>query len=181
MKLQFLSFDAIFAIVIFTFAVSLMAFVWYTINSQAAISTGTSIQSMQLQLESVSEKMLGSGYPINWQSNVDASNSLTWANISAGIGNGFSGTISYQKATTLAAMANGNYLATKPLLGVAFDYYITIKSASYYVAIGKKPAAQSGTALNGVTQQVTNKAVTINGQPANMQIFIWTNSSFGIG
>lgn len=181
MKLQFLSFDAIFAIVIFTFAVSMLAFVWYTINSQASISTGTSIQSMQLQLESLSDKILGPGYPSNWYSTIDTSNTLTWANISAGIGNGLGGGISNVKLATLSSMANGNYLATKSILGVQFDYYITITSKNYNFAIGKKPKAQSGSALNGVTEQVTNKQVVINGQGANMQIFIWTNSSFGIG
>lgn len=181
MKLQFLSFDAIFAIVIFTFAVSMMAFVWYTVNSQSSIATGTGVQSMQLQLETLSEKILGTGYPINWYSGIDTSNSLTWVNLSAGLGSGPLGTLSYNKVVTLAAMSNGNYPATKPLLGVSFDYYIVIKNNNYYLTMGKKPVPQIGTALNGVTQQVTNKAVTINGQPANMQIFIWTNSSFGIG
>ncbi|MDE1845719.1 MAG: hypothetical protein KGH53_00325 [Candidatus Micrarchaeota archaeon] len=181
MKLQFLSFDAIFAIVIFTFAVSLMAFVWYTINSQTSISTGTSIQSMQLQLESLSEKILGTGYPSNWYSIADPANSLTWSNLTVGLGNGATGVLSQNKVNALFSMANGNYLATKPLLGVSFDYYIVISSSNYNLAIGKKPAPLVGSALNGVTQQLTNKAVVINGQGANMQIFIWTNSSFGIG
>lgn len=181
MKLQFLSFDAIFAIVIFTFAVSLMAFVWYTINSQVAISTGTSIQSMQLQLETLSEKILSPGYPLNWYAVADTSNSLTWANMTVGLGDGVSGQLSQGKVTALASMAGGNYPSTKSLLGVSFDYYILISTTTYNLGIGKKPQPQSGSALNGVTQQVTNKAVTINGQPANMQIYIWTNSSFGIG
>ncbi|MDE1827795.1 MAG: hypothetical protein KGH65_01400 [Candidatus Micrarchaeota archaeon] len=181
MKLQFLSFDAIFAIVIFTFAVSLLAFIWYTVNSQLSIGSGNSVQSMQLQLEGVSEKILGSGYPQNWYSNVDTSNTLTWANISVGLGNGVSGAISISKLATFASMANGNYLYTKPLLGVGYDYYIVISTANYHMTIGKKPAAQIGSALNGVTLQSTSKSVTINGQPGNMQIFIWTNSSFGIG
>lgn len=181
MKLQFLSFDAIFAIVIFTFAVSMLAFVWYTINSQASISTGTGVQSMQLQLESLSERILSPGYPAGWYSMIDTSNSLTWTNISAGLGNGMNGGISSAKLGTLSSMANGNYPATKAILGVQFDYYITISSNNYNFAVGKKPKPQLGSALNGVTQQVTNKQVVINGQAANMQILIWTNSSFGIG
>lgn len=181
MKLQFLSFDAIFAIVIFTFAVSMLAFVWYTINSQASISTGAGTQSMQLQLESLSEKILGPGYPANWYSLVDTSNTLTWANISVGLGSNTGGSLSPLKLATLASMSGGNYLYTKPLLGVGYDYYIVISTSGYRVAIGKKPAPQIGSALNGVTIQSTSKSVTINGQAANMQILIWTNSSFGIG
>ncbi|MDE1762224.1 MAG: hypothetical protein KGH78_03460 [Candidatus Micrarchaeota archaeon] len=181
MRLQFLSFDAIFAMVIFTFAVSLLAFIWYTINSQIAIGSGNSVQGMQLQLEAVSEKILGTGYPQNWYSTVDTSNSLTWANISVGLGSGVGGAISNSKLAAFSSMANGNYLYTKPLLGVGYDYYIVISTSAYQIAIGKKPAPQVGSALNGVTLQSTSRSVTINGQPANMQIFIWTNSSFGIG
>ncbi|MGI0141339.1 MAG: hypothetical protein ACREBF_01660 [Candidatus Micrarchaeales archaeon] len=182
MKLQFFSFDAIFAIVIFTFAVSLLAFMWYTINSQIAVASSGGVQSMQIQLESLSERILGNGYPADWYSIVDTGNTLTWSNISIGIGNGASGAVSMQKAAAFASMANGNYPLTKSLLGTGYDYYITIATSNYQIAIGKKPIPQIGGPLNsGLTQQTTSKAVTINGQAANMQIYIWTNSSFGVG
>lgn len=181
MKLQFLSFDAIFAIVIFTFAVSLLAFIWYTINSQISVASGTNYENMQLQLESLSERILGTGYPVGWYSKIDASNGQTWSNISIGIGTGIPGQISSAKLATFASMANGNYLATKQLVGVSFDYYIVISSANYHLAIGKVPIRLSGGSLPGVTQQVTTKSVTVNGQPATMQLYVWTNSSFGIG
>ena len=181
MKLQFLSFDVIFAMVIFTFAVSLLSFTWYTIDAQIGVTSGTSVQSMQLQLEATSEKILSPGYPSNWNSVVNPTNSLTWGNVSMGLGNGATGAISTGKLFTFSAMSSNSYAATKALLGSSYDYYIVIKSASFTIPIGKKPTPAIGGALNGVTVQSTSKAVTINGQAANMQIYIWTNSSFGLG
>ncbi|MDE1824838.1 MAG: hypothetical protein KGH61_05360 [Candidatus Micrarchaeota archaeon] len=181
MKLQFLSFDVIFAVVTFAFAVSMLAFVWYTINSQLAISSGTGVQNMQVELQAVSDKLLGTGYPNNWYAAVTISNTITWSNMSIGLGGQTPGLLSLGKVMTFESMANGNYLATKPMLGVEYDYYVTIQGTNFIIPIGRKPSPFPSGGLNGVTVQSTTKAVTINGQSASMQIYIWTNSSFGVG
>jgi hypothetical protein len=176
MKAQFLSFDAIFAIVIFTFAVSLLAFVWYDVDAQISVTSVTSSQNMQAQTQTVAERLLLSGFPSNWNAVVSTNSSATWANVSVGLGNGAPGNLSIDKVLALAAMANDNYQSTKPLLGVSYDYYIVIKGSNFYIPIGAKPSV-----VNLIlTQQVTTRPVTINGAPAQMQVFIWTNSTFGV-
>ena len=181
MKLQFLSFDVIFAIVTFAFAVSMLAFVWYNINSELDLSSGTGVQNMQIELQSFSDKLLGSGYPNNWYAGITVSNTLTWSNMSIGLGGAAPGSISLAKVTAFESMASGNYLATKPMLGVEYDYYVTIRGSNFIIPIGRAPSPSPGSGLNGVTVQSTTKAVEINGQSASMQIYIWTNSSFGVG
>lgn len=176
MKLQFLSFDAIFAIIIFTFAITILGFVWYSISSQLATAYGTGTSAMQVQLEYLLENLLTQGYPPNWQSVVGTTNTLTWTNVSVGVGNGKPDQIDMNKFMTLMSMANNNYQATKQLLGIGFDYYVTLNVGSASVPIGLNP-----TKNGAVSIQVANKAVTVNGQSANLQIIVWTNSSFGIG
>ncbi|MDE1804580.1 MAG: hypothetical protein KGH59_02245 [Candidatus Micrarchaeota archaeon] len=181
MKLQFLSFDVIFAMVIFSSALLLLAFTWYSINTQIGIVSGTSVQNMQLQLDGVSEGILGQGYPHNWNSVVDPTNSVTWANVSIGLGSGVPGTLSQSKVFTFSAMASNSYASTKAQIGTAYDYYIVIQGSNFNIPIGKPPSSPVGGVLNGATVATTTKSVTINGQPAKMQIYIWTNSSFGLG
>ncbi len=178
MKAQFLSFDAIFAIVIFLFTVSLLSFVWYTTNAQFSIISGGATQSTQLQLQELSERLLGPGSPSNWYTGLITNSSSTWGNISIGLGGaGASGNLSMQKITTLASMSNSNYQVTKPLLGVGYDYYIVINGRGFSIQIGSKPKAFN----NLLSIQTSTKSVIVAGQPAQMQMYLWTNSSFGIG
>lgn len=185
MKAQFLSFDAIFAIVIFIFAITILSFVWYTTNSQYSLIASGTTQNIQMQLEQLSERLLGPGSPSNWYGGILTNfSSLSpsgtpswWGNISIGLGTGSPGNLSMQKIATLSSMANNNYQATKSLLGVGYDYYILIRGNGFLIQIGSKPKPFN----NILTVETSAKGVVLNGQPAQMQMYIWTNSSFGIG
>jgi hypothetical protein len=175
MKAQFWSFDVIFALVIFGIAISILIFVWYTVSSQFAISNSNGIEGMQLDLQSTMSALTSPGYPSNWNTQVSVANTLTWQNISAGLENSSGSGLSMQKIMTLKAMAARNYPATKQLLGVAYDYYITIKTESVYVQIGSNPNYYNATA-----EQVFTRPVVVSGRTGQMQVIIWTNTSFGI-
>ena len=79
---------------------------------------------------------------------------------------------------TFVAMSDHNstaYQATKPLLGVGYDYYITIYESNVTIGLGIPPYAHSPTAI-----QVARQSVVVNGAPAQMQIIVWTNKTFGV-
>ena len=178
LKAQFWSFDVIFAVVIFTTAVTILAFTWFNINNQLSIGYGNGATIMQIQAKSFAQTILTPGYPTNWQSYIDTSNSMTWGGISIGIG-ASQGTsnLSTSKIYALASMVNSNYQATKQYLGIAFDYYITIKSnsnlgAGMNISMGKDPSANKA-----LTVYVERRSAFVNGIPASITILVWTNTA----
>jgi hypothetical protein len=179
MRAQFWSFDAIFAIVIFGVTITIMAFVWTGINSQFALTYGFGMTNMQAQLQGLQARIVSQGAPEEWNFIVDPTNTLTWTNMSVGLGTGNGTALSLNKMMTLMAMANHNstaYQTTKPLLGVGYDYYITIYyQGNLTVPIGLSPSGLSPTAI-----QVATQSATIGGVPVRMQILVWTNKSFGV-
>jgi hypothetical protein len=176
MKAQFWSFDVIFAMVIFSFAILILGYVWFNINNQFSLAYGYGMESMQAELASIQNNLLSAGNPPDWNSLISANNTLTWQNISVGIGTGTGSTLSAQKIESLVAMSNYNYQATKAMLGISYDYYITITGKGLYIPIGLNPAQMSATSV-----QVANKGVVLNGQPVQVKIYVWTNTSFGVG
>lgn len=179
MKAQFWSFDVIFAIVIFGVAITLLAFVWTGINSQFALTYGFGIVNIQAQLQSLQARIISPGGPANWNYIVNTTNTLTWSNLSIGLGTGNGTSLSVDKAMTFMAMANHNmtaYQATKPLLGIGYDYYITI----YYLGNVTMPLGLSPVGLGPTAIQVATQSATMGGVPVQMQIIVWTNKSFGV-
>ncbi len=176
MKVQFWSFDVIFAMVIFSFTILILTYVWYGINSQFSIAYGNGVSNMEEQLGGFSVKLLSPGTPSDWNSVVNATNASTWKNVSIGLSSGAGGSLSTQKIATFSSMANYNYQETKPLLGVGYDYYVLIIGKNFVIPIGLNPNANGA-----VTVQVETEPVIINGNSATIKIMIWTNSSFGIG
>ncbi len=178
MKLQFWSFDVIFAIVIFVIAVSILAFVWHTLSSEVAVTNAYGIEDLQQQLQSLQVRVFSPGSPSDWPAQIVPTNTETWGNVTIGLSNstGAQTVLSAQKVATLEGMANENYQSTKQELGVGFDYYITIKTDSLNIAIGRNPAS-----YNATSEQVDTRAVILNGRSAQMQIIVWTNTSFGVG
>lgn len=177
-KAQFWSFDVIFAVVIFSFAITILAFTWFTINNELAIGYGNGSGIMQLQLQSLTQSMLSTGTPTNWQSTVDTTNELTWKGVSIGLAESGSGTtLSSSKIYAFASVASYDYQATKQMLGVGYDYYITIKSESGYgsginIGIGSNPASK-----NALTVYVENRYANLNGIPVVVQVILWTNTT----
>jgi len=174
MRLQFWSFDVIFAMVIFGFAITILAFVWYSISNQFALSYGYGIGSMQMQAQALANRLLSPGSPSSWSSIVNPSNPSTWSNISIGL-LGSNGEVSLEKIATLESMTNLNYQATKQAVGVGYDYYIVINYQKINFGIGLSPYA-----AHAMSIYVVNKPIIINGMPATMQVMVWTNTSFGV-
>ncbi len=175
MRAQFWSMDAIFAIVIFSLAIVLMTYVWYDITNQFALASGYGVSSAQNQLQALQTRLLGTGTPSDWYSTVEVSNTLSWSNVSIGLAGPGTANLSSQKIFTLMAMSKSNYQASKQELGVGYDYYITITGSDFDLGIGSNPASQ-----NATTEQVATLPVTISGRSAQMQIIVWTNTTFGV-
>ncbi|MGC8652279.1 MAG: hypothetical protein ACP5UH_03460 [Candidatus Micrarchaeia archaeon] len=179
MKAQFWSFDVIFAIVIFSIAITILAFTWYQINSQLSIAYGNGATIMQLQASALASTLLSPGSPSNWNSYVDTTNPATWSGIGVGIGSNTS-SIDPDKLYTLMSMSNNNYQATKQALGIGFDYYITItgqtsSGGALNISIGENPGAH-----NSLTVYVEKRSSHIDGMPVQVTIELWTNTPFGV-
>jgi hypothetical protein len=179
MKAQFWSFDVIFAMIIFGSALILLTFVWVNVSSQYSTAYSFGLQTMQAQLQSLQSRILTQGVPPNWNSEVNVTNPATWSNVSIGLGTGSGSNLSQSKIATLAAMSNYNtitYQATKPLLGVGYDWYIAINYSNSTLAMGLYPYTRNPYAI-----QVARQSAVLNGVPVSVQIIVWTNKSFGVG
>ncbi|MDE1873686.1 MAG: hypothetical protein KGI04_01020 [Candidatus Micrarchaeota archaeon] len=179
MKAQFWSFDVIFAMIIFGSALILLTFVWVNISGQYSTAYGLGLQTMQAQLQSLQGRVLTRGTPQNWNSAINVTNTLTWSNVSIGLGTGSGSQLSPGKIAALAAMSNYNtltYESTKQLLGVGYDWYIAINSSNSTLAMGLYPYTRNPYAI-----QVARQSAVLNGVPVSVLIIIWTNKSFGVG
>ncbi len=176
MRAQFWSFDIVFAMVIFVSTIALLAFAWSSVSGQFSVTYQNNVGLMQEQLQALSSTLQTPGYPSSWASSVNAINVSTWNNVSIGLVNqSGTGAISTDKVMALMAMSNYNYSETKAALGVGYDYYITIGNSDFDLAIGKNPTISNSTAV-----QLVSIPVIIDGQSAQMQIELWTNTSFGV-
>ena len=180
-KAQFWSFDVIFAVVIFSFAVTILALTWFNISNQLSVSYGNGAGIMQLQLQSLTQNLFSPGTPVNWQSSINATNVNTWSGITVGLESSQgSTTLSSNKVYTLLSMANYNYPATKQALGIGYDYYIRITSNSNVgsginLTIGKNPSNNGA-----LTVYINRGSAVMNGVPVNLQVIVWTNTTLGI-
>lgn len=176
MRAQFWSFDVIFALVIFVIAVSTLATIWYNIGAQTATASSGGVEAMQQNLQELQLLLLSQGSPPDWSSIVVANSISTWSNVTIGLSNSSGTQLSMQKVAALEGMSNYNYQATKSMMGVAYDYYITITTNSTYIHIGKNPSQ-----YNATSEQVAYRSVVVAGRAAQMQIVVWTNTTFGVG
>lgn len=178
LKGQFWSFDVIFAVVIFSIAITILAFTWFNVNNQLALSYNNGGTLLQLQAQSLSQQLMSPGSPSNWQSVVNTTNTLTWGNLSAGLANGIGSTsLSSDKIAALSSMANYKYQSSKAPLNLAFDYYITIKSnpnngAALNISIGRSPTL--GKALSVFPEK---RSAFLDGVPVTVDIYTWSNST----
>ena len=175
MRMQFWSFDVIFAIVIFTVAMTILAFTWYNVNSELAISSSGSGTIMQLQSQVLSQALLSEGYPSHWYSQINLSNPSTWQKVSVGIEASNGTEISSKKLYTFMAMAASDYGLTKQLLGVSYNYYIVIYNSEINITIGLNPSTNAA-----LTTYVISRYGYINGQPVRIKIMLWTNTQSAV-
>ncbi|EQD42122.1 hypothetical protein B2A_10481 [mine drainage metagenome] len=176
MKLQFWSFDVIFAIVIFTVAITILAFTWYDINNQLSLTYGSGSTIMGIQAQTLIQNILSSGSPSDWNSMINLTNTSTWSTVGIGLGSGSGSSISAAKLYTLLAMSNQNYQATKQDLGVSYDFYIMIYNNYMNITIGKNPSKS-----NAFTVDVATETSNLNGAPVTVKAIVWTNTPLGIG
>ncbi len=181
-KAQFWSSDLIFSVVIFSFALTILAYTWFNIGNQLASAySGTSI-ILQLQAQTLVQNLMTTGAPANWQSTVDTTNVMDWRDVSVGLASTSSNSsISTGKLYALISMANYNYPASKQPLGVAFDYYITIVGSpgsanTINIGIGRNPS--TNIVLAEHSQRIS---ATLNGVPVIVTVTVWTNTNFALG
>ena len=177
MKAQFWSIDAVFAIIVFSAAIIILSTVWMRINAEFAVTYGFGVGSMQTQLQGLQQKLSYPGSPSNWNSFITVNSLATWANVNIGLGSGNNSQLSSSKILELMAMSNANYQATKQLLGVGYDYYITISVPSQYnISMGLNPFSRNATSIQTATLPITID----NGAVGTMRIDVWTNTTFGV-
>lgn len=180
LKGQFWSFDLVFAIIIFSVSITILAFTWFNINSQLALSYGNGTLLMQIQEQRLMQSIITTGSPSNWENEINDTNPSTWSNISVGLASSPSSTtLSGGKVYALMAMAdNGgfaNYQATKQLLGIGYEYYITISDPAYTLSIGENPSI-----YNSLTSYTGSESVFLGGSPAILKVVVWTNKPLAV-
>jgi hypothetical protein len=175
-KAQFWSFDVIFAMVIFTIALTILGFTWYSVNNELALSYGSGAILAQLETHTLAQNIMSTGYPTSWFSVVNTSNTFTWSNVSIGLSLApSSSNLSINKIYALSAMSSNNYQATKQDLGVGYDYYVTIVGGSYNISIGRNPSTNKA-----LTVYVERRSALLQGTPVIVQAIVWTNTSLAI-
>jgi hypothetical protein len=180
-KAQFWSIDVIFALVIFSIAITVLTFTWFNISNQLSLAYGSGDVLLQMQAKSLASSIFSTGVPSSWQDTVSTANTLNWNNISVGLSSApLSSNLSSSKLYAFMSMANYNYPASKQLLGAMFDYYITITSspssgAGMNITIGRNPQA------NGAkSTYVEKRSAFINGIPVSVKVMAWTNTTLAV-
>jgi hypothetical protein len=180
MRGQIWSLDVIFALVIFSFTVTLLTLTWLSVSNQLAVSYAGSSGLMAMQARSFSDIIMSPGSPADWYEMINTTNKDTWGAVSPGITYPGNGSISQAKLLALVSMANSNYQATKPEFGLGYDYYIAIHSGLQYqnyvnLSIGRNPASN-----NALTVYVDRESSMINGVPVVVEVMVWSNSTGGL-
>ncbi len=182
MKAQFWSLDLVFAMVIFGFAVSILAYTWFNISAQLSSAYSGAAPIMQLQAQTLAQDLMSPGAPANWQSIVNTGSSQSWGNVSIGIVSSTgSSAISPAKLNALYLMSVTDYQALKLPLGLGFDYFITVatvpsSTSAVTTVIGRDPNANG--ALTVYTQRIS---AALNGAPVVVTVEVWTGSTFATG
>lgn len=180
LKLQIWSLDLIFAVVIFSFTITVVGVTWLHISNGLAGSYGNAQGVAYIQASSMADVLLSAGSPIDWQSSINAINSTSWIGVAPGIMTSPGGTqISSSKLFALMSMASTNYTATKPLFGLGSDYYVVISSPGQglsNITLGRNPLV-----YNASTISVSRRSASLNGNPIWVTIQVWSNSTAGAG
>ncbi|MDE1823445.1 MAG: hypothetical protein KGI00_05195 [Candidatus Micrarchaeota archaeon] len=177
MRAQYWSLDAIFGMTVFLAGIIILLSVWYNVVQEFSLSYGYGAGGLQDQLVGLQNRIVFAGVPGSWNTQVTTTNTMTWNNISIGLGTGDNTTVSVAKILELAAMTKNNYQATKAPLGIGYEYYIVLSSQYFSnVSIGLNPATYNATSIQVASRQVALD----NGLPANIKMMIWTNRTYGV-
>ncbi len=179
-KLQIWSLDLIFAVVIFSFTVTVVGVTWLHISNGLVTSYSNAQGILYMQSSSMADTLLSAGAPANWQTAINTTNSTTWKGVVPGI-EATSGQpqISVPKLYALISMASSNYSATRSLFGIGNDYYIIISSPGQGIAnitIGRNPLI-----YNASTIFVNRRSAILYGNPVAVQVEVWSNNTASAG
>jgi hypothetical protein len=163
--------DMIFAIVIFSIAILLLTYAWFSISQQFSITYTNTLSNMQTNAQQLSNRLVTTGSPASWYYSMDPSNLSTWTNMSIGFAEINGSALSSAKIAKLEAASQVNYQASKQLLGVNYNYYIQIYSPQLYnYTIGLNPSL-----YNATTVVVSSTPIIMdNGVPATLKVILWT-------
>lgn len=169
-KAQFWSFDVIFAVIVFMAAITILTFTWNNVSNQLSTTYGNTAELMQTDAATLAQSILSPGYPQDWVSIVNTTNSNTWENITIGLtDNEGSTNISSSKLYAFMAMSNYDYQDTKAALGIGYEYYIVISRRGLNITIGENPITNGA-----VTVYSYKEAARINDIPVKVDIIVWT-------
>jgi len=175
-RAQFWSFDALFAMIIFVAAITILSLAWFNISTELSLSSGSISYIMQLQSQAVAQNIVSAGSPQNWQSIVNLSAPITWERVGVGLASSQgSSSLSPAKLYALQSMVNSNYSTAGLELGTDFNYYITIDSSQFNVTMGMNPVTS-----NSVTTFLNRKSAYINGVPVEISVYIWSGSTSSV-
>jgi len=173
MKAQFWSFDVIFAMVIFTVAITILSVAWLDLNNQLSVSYGNGASLAQVDAHALIQNLFTTGYPSDWQARVNLTNITTWNNVSVGMAaNQGSANLSTSKIYTMLAMSETNYQAMKQELGIGFDYYIIIYGSSVNITMGRSPGTNYTYSI-----YAEKRGAFLNGAPVTVEAIVWSNSA----
>lgn len=170
MKAQFWSLDVIFAIVIFTAALIVLVFTWNNVSNNLSNISGSASELMQTESSTLAHSLLSTGYPSDWASTINTTNTTSWYNTSIGLTSGKGSTeISTSKLYAFMSMSNYNYQDMKQPLGIGYDYYITISNNVINITIGENPNTN-----NAYTVYSYKENAMLNGVPVSIDVVLWT-------
>ncbi len=173
---QFWSFDAIFAVVIFMSAITILSIAWLDVSNQLSIASGGTSYIMQLQAQGVAQNLVSAGSPSNWQATLVPNSIGTWSSVGVGLAlSPGSSTLSGAKLYALQSMVNYNYSMAGQSLGTTYNYYITISSSSLNITMGENP-----TTNGAVTTFLSRKSAFLNGAPVQIEVLIWSSSQSSV-
>ncbi|MDE1865399.1 MAG: hypothetical protein KGH94_02035 [Candidatus Micrarchaeota archaeon] len=180
LKLQIWSLDLIFAVVIFSFTITVVGVTWLHISNGLTTSYSNSQGILYMQASAMSDTLLSAGSPADWQVAANTINSASWNGLVPGIEKApGQPQISQAKLYTLMSMVSSNYSATRSLFGVGSDYYIVISGAGpgiSNITLGKNPLI-----YNASTIFVNKRSAVLNGNPVVIQVEVWSNSTATAG
>ncbi|MBM3229647.1 hypothetical protein FJZ26_04415 [Candidatus Parvarchaeota archaeon] len=167
---QYFSFDAIAASIIFIIAVSILSSYWFGINSVMDSQT----DRMNIEAMRLSDTLMTTGYPQNWNMNIGGANQLGLLKTQAS--NEFD-------AAKIIKMRDysfdpADYGKLKGLFKIGgYEFYGQIRkngtSAPLY-SFGKDFSATSPTNIASM-----QRIGVLDGEFVYLRVFLWTNSSVG--
>ena len=177
LRAQFWSFDVIFSVVIFSVALTILSLAWFNISNQLSLSSGNTDYIMQLQAEQLSQNLLGTGSPVNWETDLQPNHPSSWVGIAFGLSAApGSANLSTAKIYSLIGMAGTNYTDSQQALGVGYNYYIDITGGPYNITIGENPLTSGA-----VTVFVSKRSAFLNKVPVTLDVYIWSNQKANLG